>query len=144
MSLTFTRSTPRFQKTEEPKEKSKLPGVAKTAYKGVKAYDAKQQGEAKKLYGNKYFTDEHGNRINQYRQSPSKGPGFFRKPEDRYEFSDEYINYLDEEGLSTEDLTNLSDKEIESIFVPEKHLGASLAIIDNVYNHVRANAKKFS
>ena len=111
MSLTFTRSTPRFQKTEEPKEKSKLPGVAKTAYKGVKAYDAKQQGEAKKLYGNKYFTDEHGNRINQYRQSPSKGPGFFRKPEDRYEFSSEYLDYLDRQGLSTEDLTNLSDKE---------------------------------
>ena len=40
--------------------------------------------------------------------------------------------------------SNLSNKEIESIFVPEKHLGASLAIIDNVYRHVKANAKKFS
>ena len=28
--------------------------------------------------------------------------------------------------------------------VPEKHLGASLTIIDNVYSHVKANAKKFS
>ena len=40
--------------------------------------------------------------------------------------------------------SNLSNKEIESIFVPEKHLGASLNIINNVSNHVKANAKKFS
>ena len=40
--------------------------------------------------------------------------------------------------------SNLSNKEIESIFVPEKHLGASLAIIDNVHIHVKANVKKFS
>jgi len=40
--------------------------------------------------------------------------------------------------------SNLSNKEIESIFVAEKHLGASLAIIDNVHIHVKANAKKFS
>jgi len=40
--------------------------------------------------------------------------------------------------------SNLSSKEIDSIFIPEKHLGASLTIIDNVYSHVKANAKKFS
>ena len=54
------------------------------------------------------------------------------------------IDYLD--AIKNDKLisSNLSDIEIESIFVPEKHLGASLAIIANVYNHVRANAKKFS
>ena len=54
------------------------------------------------------------------------------------------IDYLD--AIKNDKLisANLSDKEIESIFVPEKHLGASLGIIDNVFNHVKANAKKFS
>jgi len=37
----------------------------------------------------------------------------------------------------------LSDNEIKSIFVAEKHLGASLTIINNVEKHVRAHAKKF-
>ena len=37
----------------------------------------------------------------------------------------------------------LSSKEIKSIFVPEKHLGASVSIINNVEKHVKANAKKF-
>ena len=54
------------------------------------------------------------------------------------------IDYLD--AIKNDQIisANLSSKEIESIFVAEKHLGASLAIIDNVSNHVRANAKKFS
>jgi len=39
--------------------------------------------------------------------------------------------------------SHLSDSEIKSIFVPEKHLGASLTIIDNVSKHVSANSKKF-
>jgi adenylosuccinate lyase len=37
----------------------------------------------------------------------------------------------------------LSDSEIKSIFVPEKHLGASLNIIENVSKHVSTNSKKF-
>ena len=37
----------------------------------------------------------------------------------------------------------LSENEIKSIFVAEKHLGASLTIINNVEKHVRAYAKKF-
>jgi len=37
----------------------------------------------------------------------------------------------------------LSDNEIKSIFVAEKHLGASLTIINNVEKHVRVYAKKF-
>ena len=54
------------------------------------------------------------------------------------------IDYLDAIKNDKVISSKLSDKEIESIFVPEKHLGASLAIIENVYNHVRANSKKFS
>ena len=54
------------------------------------------------------------------------------------------IDYLDAVKNDKLISVNLSDKEIESIFVPEKHLGASLGIIDNVFNHVKANAKKFS
>ena len=54
------------------------------------------------------------------------------------------IGYLDAIKNDKIISTNLSSKEIESIFVAEKHLGASLAIIDNVSSHVRANAKKFS
>lgn len=38
---------------------------------------------------------------------------------------------------------NLSKKEITDIFSPDKHLGASLMIIDNVAKNVRKNAKKF-
>ena len=54
------------------------------------------------------------------------------------------IDYLD--AIKNDEVisSNLSNKEIESIFVPEKHLGASLNIIDNVSKHVKANAKKFS
>ena len=54
------------------------------------------------------------------------------------------IGYLDAIKNDKIISANLSSKEIESIFVAEKHLGASLAIIDNVSSHVRANAKKFS
>ncbi len=54
------------------------------------------------------------------------------------------IDYLDAIKNDKMISSNLSNKEIESIFVAEKHLGASLAIIDNVYSHVKANAKKFS
>ena len=53
----------------------------------------------------------------------------------------DYLNAIKNDKVIS---SKLSDKEIESIFVPEKHLGASLAIIENVYNHVRANSKKFS
>jgi len=39
--------------------------------------------------------------------------------------------------------SSLSKKEIESIFVPENHLGASFAIINNVNNMVQKTVKKF-
>jgi len=54
------------------------------------------------------------------------------------------IDYLDAIKNDKMISSNLSNKDIESIFVPEKHLGASLTIIDNVNKHVRANTKKFS
>ena len=37
-----------------------------------------------------------------------------------------------------------TEKEIRDIFIPEKHLGASLIIINNVEKHVKNNAKKFT
>lgn len=54
------------------------------------------------------------------------------------------INFMDALGNDKVVSSALSDKEIKSIFVAENHLGASLTIIDNVNNHVRANSKKFS
>jgi len=54
------------------------------------------------------------------------------------------INFMDALGNDKVISSALSDKEIKSIFVAENHLGASLTIIDNVNNHVRANSKKFS
>jgi len=38
---------------------------------------------------------------------------------------------------------SLSEKEIKEIFIPEKHLGASQIIINNVDKHVKSNTKKF-
>ena len=54
------------------------------------------------------------------------------------------INYIDAIKSDKIISSSLSNSEIKSIFVPEKHLGASLVIIDNVYKHVKINAKKFS
>jgi len=54
------------------------------------------------------------------------------------------IDYIDAIKNDKIISSSLSDSEIKSIFVPEKHLGASLMIIDNVYKHVKTNAKKFS
>jgi len=54
------------------------------------------------------------------------------------------INYIDAIKNDKVISSSLSNNEIKSIFIPEKHLGASLIIIDNVYKHVKINAKKFS
>ena len=54
------------------------------------------------------------------------------------------INYIDAIKNDKIISSSLSDNEIKSIFIPEKHLGASSIIIDNVYKHVKINAKKFS
>ena len=54
------------------------------------------------------------------------------------------INYIDAIKNDKVISSSLSNNEIKSIFIPEKHLGASLLIIDNVNKHVKINAKKFS
>ncbi len=53
------------------------------------------------------------------------------------------INYMD--ALINDKIVSstLSSNEIKSIFVAEKHLGASTTIINNVEKHVKANSKKF-
>jgi adenylosuccinate lyase len=54
------------------------------------------------------------------------------------------INYMD--ALTNDKIISsvLSDNEIKSILVADKHLGASLTIINNVEKFVRAYSKKFS
>ena len=52
----------------------------------------------------------------------------------------DYMNALKNDKIIS---SSLSDKEIKSIFVAENHLGASLAIINNVDKHVKVNSKKF-
>ena len=54
------------------------------------------------------------------------------------------INYMD--ALTNDKIISsvLSDNEIKSIFVADKHLGASLTIINNVEKYVRTHSKKFS
>ncbi|MEE2605648.1 MAG: adenylosuccinate lyase [Thermoproteota archaeon] len=53
------------------------------------------------------------------------------------------INYID--ALTNDKIISsiLSNNEIKSIFVADKHLGASVTIINNVEKHVKANSKKF-
>ena len=53
------------------------------------------------------------------------------------------INYID--ALTNDKIISsiLSNNEIKSIFVADKHLGASQIIINNVDKHVKANTKKF-
>ena len=38
----------------------------------------------------------------------------------------------------------LTEKEIRGIFIPEKHLGASQIIINNVDKHVKSDVRKLS
>jgi adenylosuccinate lyase len=52
----------------------------------------------------------------------------------------DYMNALTNDKIIS---SILSENEIKSIFVAEKHLGASLTIINNVEKHVRVYAKKF-
>jgi len=51
-----------------------------------------------------------------------------------------YIDAIKNDKAFTSKLT---DKEIESIFSPEKHLGASPVIIKNVEKSVHNTVKKF-
>ena len=52
----------------------------------------------------------------------------------------QYINAIKNDKAFSSKLT---DKEIDSIFLPEKHLGASPAIISNVNKSVQKTVKKF-
>lgn len=53
----------------------------------------------------------------------------------------EYLKAIQEDKAVTQ---KLSRKEIDEIFVPQKHLGASLLIIKNVNSTVRKTASKFT
>ena len=54
------------------------------------------------------------------------------------------MNYMDALIGDKNILKSLTEKEVREIFVPEKHLGASQIIINNVDKHVKVNAKKLS
>ena len=60
-----------------------------------------------------------------------------------FEAHEKEIDYMD--ALSSDKTVSsvLSTNEIKSIFIAEKHLGASVIIINNVEKHVKAYAKKF-
>ncbi|CAI8179478.1 MAG: Uncharacterised protein [Candidatus Nitrosopelagicus brevis] len=60
-----------------------------------------------------------------------------------FEAHDKRINYEDALIGDKTISKSLSEKEIKGIFIPEKHLGASQIIINNVDKHVKANTRKF-
>ncbi len=60
-----------------------------------------------------------------------------------FEANDKGIQYIDAIKNDKAFSSTLADKEIDSIFSPEKHLGASSAIIKNVQKSVQNTVKKF-
>jgi adenylosuccinate lyase len=60
-----------------------------------------------------------------------------------FEAKDKGIQYIDAIKNDTAFSSKLSENEIELIFSPEKHLGASPAIISNVNKSVHKTIKKF-
>ena len=60
-----------------------------------------------------------------------------------FEANDKGIYYIDAIKNDKAFSSKLSDKEIDTIFSPEKHLGASSAIIKNVERTVQKTVKKF-
>ena len=60
-----------------------------------------------------------------------------------FEANDKGIYYIDAIKNDKAFTSKLTDKEIDSIFSPEKHLGASPAIISNVSKSVQKTVKKF-
>ena len=60
-----------------------------------------------------------------------------------FEANDKGIYYIDAIKNDKAFTSKLTDKEIDSIFSPEKHLGASPAIISNVNKSVQKIIKKF-
>ena len=61
-----------------------------------------------------------------------------------FEAHEKKMNYMDALMGDKNILKSLTEKEIRDIFVPEKHLGASQIIINNVDKHVKVNVKKLS
>jgi len=59
-----------------------------------------------------------------------------------FEAKDKGIQYKDAIKVDKAFSSNLTEKEIDSIFSPEKHLGASSIIISNVSKSVAKNCKK--
>jgi len=60
-----------------------------------------------------------------------------------FEAKDKEMQYIDAIKNDKSFSSKLTDKEIDSIFSPEKHLGASPAIISNVKKSVQKTVKKF-
>jgi adenylosuccinate lyase len=60
-----------------------------------------------------------------------------------FEAKDREIQYIDAIKKDKAFSSKLTDKEIDAIFSPEKHLGASPAIISNVSKSVQKTIKKF-
>jgi len=60
-----------------------------------------------------------------------------------FEAKDSGIQYIDAIKNDQAFSSKLTDKEIDSIFSPEKHLGASPTIINNVNRSVQKTVKKF-
>ncbi|MGI0057504.1 MAG: adenylosuccinate lyase [Nitrosarchaeum sp.] len=60
-----------------------------------------------------------------------------------FEVKDKEIQYIDAIKNDKAFSTKLTEKEIDSIFSPEKHLGASPLIIENVNKIVQETVKKF-
>ena len=61
-----------------------------------------------------------------------------------FEAKDKRIEYIDAIKNDKAFSTNLTEKEIDAIFLPEKHLGASPKIIKNVAKNVQNTIKKFT
>ncbi len=60
-----------------------------------------------------------------------------------FEAHEKGIEYLDAVTNDKSVSSNLSKKEIKTIFTPENHLGASASIITNVSKSVQKTCKKF-
>lgn len=60
-----------------------------------------------------------------------------------FEAKDKDMQYIDAIKNDKAFSTKLSEKEIDSIFLPEKHLGASPLIINNVYKSVQRTVRRF-
>jgi adenylosuccinate lyase len=60
-----------------------------------------------------------------------------------FEANDKGIQYIDAIKKDNAFISILTDKEIDSIFSPEKHLGASSTIISNVKKSVQKTTSKF-